>query len=406
MMKQTDAIFQERLSTTWTKGLRYFILIASNGGMPILLILAAILFSYAYGAFLHWLPAAFPAYLLMAAVLAFALTNCSVRTFLVQPDIVFLLPLEHRMDRYFRKSLIYSAVFQVVLATAAMGLLFPLYRVRIGVEADFFIALGFIAVFKIWNVYAYWQELKLPQGRGAHVSFRFTMNLLLTVLLFYDGSLALYTFISAIMLVIMTWYFHQLGQKYRYPWFRLVDLERRKRNSLYTMASFFVDVPHIRQRVKQRAWLSFLLNLLPYHQKNSYLYLYTRTFIRSGGYFGLYVRLTLITAVMIVFIPNVYAALAVSIVGLVFTGVQLPAAARKHDDSVWLKLYPLQPADQKKSASRLIFLLLAVQSGLFAVASLFNAPSVLFAPGFLGIGLLYSYFFSYVFLPRRYKRSA
>lgn len=400
-MKQTETLFSERRNVAWTQGLRYFILIASNGGMPILLILAAILFSYAYIAFLSWLPETFPAYVLMAFVMAVVLTKCTVRTFMEKPDVVFLLPLEHRMVRYFRQSLIYSSVLQVIIAAIAMGLLWPLYRVRIGDEATFFIALGWIAVFKLWNVYTYWQELKLPQGRGTHVSFRFIVNLILTGLLFYGGSLALYALIATLMLVITTWYFSRLGKKNRYPWYRLVDLEQKKRNALYTLASFFVDVPHIQQQVKQRRWLSRLLISLPYRQQNGYLYLYMRTFARSGEYLGLYLRLTLVTAVVMAFIPNAYAVVAVYLIGLIFTGVQLPAVSRKHDDSVLLKLYPLQPTDRQQSMSRLVFILLTVQSILLAFVYLVSAPSVLLMVGLLGAGLIFSYVYSFVVLPGR-----
>lgn len=49
----TDArdLFYSRLAASWAKGLRYFLLIAGNGGMPVLLVLSGILLYDAYAAF-------------------------------------------------------------------------------------------------------------------------------------------------------------------------------------------------------------------------------------------------------------------------------------------------------------------------------------------------------------------
>lgn len=403
-MKQAESIFRTRLGAAWVKGLRYFALIGGNGGMPILLMLAAVLFVYAYVAFLKWLPETFPSFLLMAIVMSVVLTRCSVRTFIHKPDVVFLLPLEHRMGPYyFRQSLLYSSAVQAVTTAFAMSLFLPLYRLRIGDEASFFVALGFVAIFKIWNVYAYWQELRLTNGRGIHLAFRFILNLMLTGLLFYGGSLGLYTLIAAVMLSVTSYYYSRLGKKSRYPWYRLVALEEKRLSTLYAIASFFVDVPRMQQQVKKRAWLSRLLERLPYGKRNGYLYLYTRTFARSGEYFAIYLRLTVVIAVVMAFIPNKYAVLAVYVIGLIFSGVQLPAVAKKYEDSVWLKLYPLNVRDKEQSLARLVFILLTLQSVLLALVFVFSTPSFLFLIALVGTGLLFSYFFSYVYLPKRLK---
>lgn len=398
---QTRSIFQQRFKDTWKKGLRYFILISSNGGMPILLLLAAILFVHAYTVFLRLLPETFPAFLLMAFVISIVLTKSAVRTFIRQPDMVFLLPLEHGMSGYFRNSLTYSTIVQALYAISAMALLLPLYRIRIGDEVDFLVALAIVVLFKWWNVYASWQEMRLSRGRGTHVAFRFIVNFVMMALLFYQGSVALYILIAAIMLSVTTFYYSRLVKKDRYPWYRLVDVEQKRRNALYTLTSFFIDVPHLQQRVKERPWLSRLLQRLPYGQQNSILYLYSRTFIRSGESFGMYVRLSMVMAILIVLIPNTYVVFAAYILGLIFTGVQLPPISKKHSESMWLKLYPLQPHTYQRSLSRLVFALLAFQSVLLALVSLLRQPSMPLLAALLAGGLIFSYAFSHMYLPKK-----
>lgn len=403
-MKQTSparSIFQQRLKAAWKKGLRYFILISGNGGMPILLMAAAILFVYVYVIFLRVLPEAFPVFLLMAFVLSIILTKNTVRTFMRKPDVVFLLPLEPGMPGYFRSSLTYSAAVQSLYAVGAMSLLLPLYRVRIGDGTTFFIALALVVLFKWWNVYASWQESRLSQRRGTHVAFRYIVNFVMMALLFYQGSVILYCLIAAVMLAVTTFYYRRLIKNNRYPWHRLINLEQKRRQALYTLTSFFIDVPLQQQRVNERAWLSRWFRWLPYGQPHSPLYLYARTFIRSGEYLGVYVRLTIVTAILIAFIPNTYAVFAVYILGLVFTGVQLPSIASKHRASIWVRLYPLEPHAYQQSLTRLVCILLAVQSVLLSLVSFIRHPSGPLLTIFLASGVIFSYVFSHMYLPKK-----
>ncbi|WP_054950335.1 ABC transporter permease [Numidum massiliense] len=402
-MNSSERIFKRRFGEAAAKGIRYFMLVAGGGGMPILFILAAVGVVYGYVSFLKWLPTDFPAYALMAVVVSLALTQTSVRTFIQPADVVFLLPLESEMQHYFRRCLTYSVFMQVVKVGAVMALLLPLYRARIGDETGFLIALAFVALFKAWNVYAHFRELHLQNGRGVHIAFRLAANVLLTVPLFYGGSVLLYTLIAALILAMLTLYYRKVGAGNRYPWYTFVALEQRRVNALYTFASFFVDVPHILQRTKARAWLAVLLQRIPYGARNTHLYLYARTFLRSGEYFSLFLRLTTITAIVIVFIPTEWAVFAAFLVGLTLTGIQLPAVRAKHLHAFWLKLYPVEQAEDKRALAQLVCIALAVQSVIVSAVYLIVHQGPLLALALASCGLLFSYAFSFVYLPGRLK---
>lgn len=402
-MMEPAAIFSERLRTAWGNGSRYVRLISGSSGTPVLLLLAVILFTYGYNSFLTWLPDAFPTQWLMTFVLALILTKCTVRTFLQEADVLFLLPLEHRMTPYFRYSLRYSAALQVIASVLLMSVFFPLYRVNVGSSASFAIVLAFTALFKTWNVYAYFRELQLPQGRRRHVLFRTAVNLLLAGLLFYPGSRTLYIFIAAVMLSVLTLYYSQLGKDGRYAWHRLLALEQKRRNALLVLAAFFIDVPYIKPQVKKRPLLSLLLHLLPYGRRYSTLHLFTRTFARSGEHLGAYGRLLFVTALFMLFVPSPYAAVLVYVIGLASSGMQLPSAFTKHRDSLWMKLYPLSRRAQDTALVRLVCVLLLVKS--FALSCIYafvhHAPA--FTVGLFGIGVLFSIGFSFLYLPRRVR---
>ena len=101
------------------------------------------------------------------------------------------------------------------------------------------------------------------------------------------------------------------------------------------------------------------------------------------------------------FVPNVYAVLAAYVIGLVLTGVQLPGVAKKHAHSIWFKVYPLDVQSRMNGLTRLVFALLAVQSVLLAFAGLLSTASLKLTAALLAVGWVFSYVFSYVYLPSR-----
>ena len=102
-----------------------------------------------------------------------------------------------------------------------------------------------------------------------------------TSVLFIGGIVLLMVLYLAIM--------HQMVKGKPLNWEYLISEEGKKMMLLYRIANMFVDVPALKERVARRKWLDFILSIIG--EKRTYLYLYTRTFLRSGNYFGLYVRL-------------------------------------------------------------------------------------------------------------------
>ncbi len=93
----TKNLFRERRNASWHTGLRYFRLITGSGGTPLFLLLVIGISVYLYTLLLQKLPHDFPVELLLAFIVALVVTPCSVRTFITEPDTVFLLPTESQM---------------------------------------------------------------------------------------------------------------------------------------------------------------------------------------------------------------------------------------------------------------------------------------------------------------------
>ncbi|PAF11597.1 hypothetical protein CHH61_26455, partial [Shouchella clausii] len=49
-------------------------------------------------------------------------------------------------------------------------------------------------------------------------------------------------------------------------WEYLIDQEERRMTSFYRLANMFTDVPKLKDRVKRRKWLDWLLSGIPFKQ--------------------------------------------------------------------------------------------------------------------------------------------
>src|SRR5699024_7458011 len=117
----------------------------------------------------------------------------------------------------------------------------------------------------------------------------------------------------------------------------------------YQIANMFTEVPHIKSKVKKRTFLVKLFNRFPFEKRSSFDYLYRITFIRSGDYFGMYLRLTIIGSLLIYFISNEVLTLVFASLFLYLTSFQMVPLAFHYRTNIWLDLYPVDKIWQQKS---------------------------------------------------------
>lgn len=81
---------------------------------------------------------------------------------------------------------------------------------------------------------------------------------------------------------------------------------RKNERSFYQFASIFTDVPQLNKQVNKRKWLTTWIEPLLHKKRATFFYLHTLAFLRGNDYFGIYIRLGLIGAFALYFIPNIY----------------------------------------------------------------------------------------------------
>jgi ABC-2 type transport system permease protein len=291
------------------------------------------------------------ALLLIVPVLAW----CPIRTYLVEPDLVFLLPAEERMKRgYFREAVRGAWLMQTAAAALIWIALFPvLDRHLPAFTLQTWAGTGAaIVLCKSALLYGSWQRRQW--ARNAHrIAERAAHPLLaasaLAPLAFsFRPSMFFILSVTALYLALL-----RLPERFPLNWLRLLQDEQRARSRWMHFFSWFVDVETVSGRPERRRWLDRLIRTTAFRKENAYMYLYARVWLRSELW-NMVLRLTLIGIVCIAVWNSIWLKAAALVFFCWVTGVQLQALFRHHEHSDWLHVYPLPEELRMRSIGRLI----------------------------------------------------
>ncbi|MFS0865441.1 ABC transporter permease [Fredinandcohnia sp. 179-A 10B2 NHS] len=373
-------------------------------------LLIALLFLGGGGAFYYnsWLqdiPENFPYAIILGFVLGLVLTNSRIQTHIKEPDLVFLLPVEKKLTPYFQKAFWYSLVSQSYLLLFLFAVAAPMYLAATNRPFSSLLSIFMIVlVTKAWNLLLSWfsQYFMEQSAYYLDVSIRAVINIVLMYLLFAGASILFVGSILVIMIGLLL-YFHKAADNKGLKWNTLIDLESKRMLTFYRLANLFTDVPKLKERVKKRAWLNWVTGFIMYSKKNTFKYLYTRTFLRTSDYLGLYIRLSIIGGLVIYFVPYQYGKAFVMILFLYLTGYQLITLWRHHSLKIWVQLYPVNEEAKLSSYLQLLFSLLIVQCLLYTVILLFTLE-LGFSILLLVAGILFVYVFVYLYVKAKVKK--
>ncbi|WP_043933137.1 ABC transporter permease [Bacillus sp. EB01] len=376
-----------------------------NGHLVIVLLFLIGTAAFYYQEWLKTLDTGFPSEWIMAVVFGFILTLSPVYNFLKEPDKIFLIPVEEKLSGYFFRSAIVSGVIQAYVILLLLAIFMPLLAKTGDVGFGMFLPiLAILLAAKAWNIAAEWkasflgENTKLPMERLV----RFFVNTAFAYLLFsWDGWLFLIP-VAGLMIAYLG-YFISASRQRGLKWETLIAGEEKRMNAFYRLANMFTDVPAIKESVKRRRWLDFLLARIKYSQENAQLYLLSRTYLRSGDYLGLSVRLTVIGILGIWFITYGPAQIFLALLFLYLTGFQLMPLASHHQNNFLVELYPFPQTTLTSAFQHLLGLVLGVQTAFFVIA--------LFVSGnyFVGLaaavsGAVFTYAFVRFYSARKLKK--
>ncbi|MFV0941505.1 ABC transporter permease EcsB [Bacillus pacificus] len=360
--------------------------------------------AYYYQQWLQTLTPSFPTALVMAVLLGLVLTAGSIQTLLKEADLVYLLPVEQKLKPYFTKAFLFTFMIQLYIIAIVAAALAPLYfqQMKQTGATYIWIVIAFVIV-KVWNLFVAWEKSFLTDQniQRADWFIRFILNALFVYFLVERTSVI---FIAGIVLLMVLYLaiMYQMVKGKPLNWEYLISEEGKKMMMLYRIANMFVDVPALKERVARRKWLDFSLSMIG--EKRTYLYLYTRTFLRSGNYFGLYVRLLVLGGVILYFIPFLYGRFIVSLIFLYLIGYQLLTLWKHHRMKIWLDLYPVGGEEKKKDFLTLLNAILITGSIIFTIIFVLATKDFMMTGILLVVSIVFSIGFVYQYGAKRIER--
>ncbi|WP_316274859.1 ABC transporter permease [Bacillus halotolerans] len=340
-----------------------------------------------YSKWIRDIPAHFPSFWVMAVLFSLVLTGSYVRTLLKEADLVFLLPLEAKMEPYLRQAFVYSYVSQLFPLIALSLVAMPLYfAVTPGASLVSYAAVFVqLLLLKAWNQALEWR-MTFQNDRSMKqmdLVIRFAANTL--VLYFVFQSVYVYALVIYIIMAALYLYVSSAAKGKTFKWESHIEHELRRKQRFYRIANLFTDVPHLKKQAKRRAYLDFLLRFVPFEQRKTFAYMFARAFLRSSDYLGIQVRLTVIFALIMM-----YASASPMIAGILtvftvfITGIQLLPLFGHFDHLALQELYPVKKEAKLKSYFSLLKTALSVQALLMAAASAYAAGAAGFLYALIG----------------------
>lgn len=330
MVKDISALLAKRRTKWYSQNIRYLRYVFNDHFILVLMFLLGFL-AYQYAAFLKHLPQNWlPGYLIAAGVSILILFVGQLATFIEPADQQFLLAKEEAVQAYLQSSIKRSMLLPTVVIVLSITLLAPL------------IGLSFPLVL-VWIV----------------------------VLLLIKYSLLVRKARSFIRDGLIQWQY-------------LINHEKKRQYAVLKIFSQFTEVKGLQQTAKRRKYLDVFLG----KSKEAYTYLFIRTFLRSGDYFMLMLRLTGLAVLSLILLDHDLFALLLTLVFTYLLVFQLLPISQSQDYQIMTRLYPIHVADKKLAANKVISNLVLMVSGLELVVSLVTFQDKKLALVFILSGIL------------------
>lgn len=371
-MFDSHDLFKTRLSDH-IKELNRYLRYIFNGHLAVVLFFLISAIAVYYQQWLAQLPDDFPSAWIIGIVFGLLVSYAPISTLLQEPDVVFLIPAEHKMNAYFRNALVYSFVSQLLVLLFVVAALSPLYFHSFPNRggSTYLLILLLILVFKGWNLITNWWLLKIRDQniRWMDQVVRLLLNCA-TFFFLIRGEILLALMTTVLLIGLLYYVFSQSRKQASIAWDILVEKDQNRMQLFYRMANIFTDVPHLKSRMKKRRWLVSIVSKLPFEKKRTYDYLYRITFIRSGDYLGMYIRLIIIGGLAIYLVPNEWMKIIFALLFIYMSCFQMMTLYQHYRTNMWLDLYPVEQSVRRQAVTKWLFQLTFIQTILFTVVFL------------------------------------
>ncbi len=205
------------------------------------------------------------------------------------------------------------------------------------------------------------------------------------------SKIAFLVYLLLLLVVKYCWHVYQDQKKLegaRLNWDLAIHYEQQRQQSILQFFALFTTVKGITSSVKRRSYLDGFLDFVKKEHRQTWDYLYLRAFLRSGDFFALTLRLTILSLVFLVAIKESWLAIGLAFLFDYLLVFQLLALYSIYDYQYLVQLYPLTLQKKRQSFLRILrkiaYAVLLVQV-LLAVLVL---PEKLYALVLAGLGVV------------------
>ena len=191
----------------------------------------------------------------MTITFSFIVISSNVRTLLKEADMMFLLPMEHKLKNYLQKAF-YSMITQSFVIIVAVILFAPLYvKVTSANGSVLLYSLILLLLVKYWNLRISWKIGFFTDAsvKWSDLLVRFALNA--SAIFFIFAERYLFVLIVFLFMTAYDVYFTKLVKPKAIKWDQLIKKEEEKKQSFYKIANLFTDVPKLKKGAKRRKYL-------------------------------------------------------------------------------------------------------------------------------------------------------
>lgn len=221
------------------------------------------------------------------------------------------------------------------------------------------------------------------------------------IMFFIQEQMTYAVIVTGMYLALFIYIYRFTHKSYGIPWDELIQQDLHRMNSFYRFANLFTDVPHLKNKLKQRKWIAPMVRKqVPYGQSHSYSYIFRLSFLRSGDYASMYIRLLIIGSILLFLVPNMWLKAIFGLLFIYMSMFQLVPLYKHYRTMIWMELYPVQEKDKKRAFYTLIhqvtWLQIIIYTLLFVVQKLFIVAGIFFISS-----VAFMYIFSFVYMRKK-----
>lgn len=296
-------LFQTRRNLFIQRTMKYLRYVVNDHFVLALLVLLGFLALQYRQLLLHFPLNSWMVYVLMICCSLLLFIAGTISSYIEEADATFLLPKEEEFTDLFQGFTWRSYVIWSIVQLAGQFLLIPIY-------------------FKLgWSVWA--------------------------IVLFFS-----------ILTVGKYFYFCRKGSRIiengRLNWQQAIAQEMKRQQAILQFFSLFTNVKGVTTSVRRRAYADFLLRFIPNKNECTWDYLFLRSFLRTGDYLALTLRLSILTILSLILVEESWLSIGMAVLFHYLLLFQLLPLYRAYDYQMMVVLFPLDSEKKKQGFLRTV----------------------------------------------------